>query len=321
MSTARRVDGALGPSALIALIETVGCERLGRRDLLCRAQSLRLGNLSRIDNSITLLIELGLFNEIDRMIAATPLARGTTNWSPIIRDAVLSRFCEMLGETHSVSAVQLSDDERGLRLDALQLPGRRLGYPLLLMQFGIAFRSDPLDRSWAVADDCAPHLHAVIRGLNQADGGSGTNLSWLAEAQARRLEAGRTAEFFALAYEKRRLEGHPYLSQVRLISEDDISAGFDLLSFEKLRSLRHDRMIEVKGHGADKSFHWSEGEIEAAKRLRDRYWLYLVDLREIGSANYHPEMIQDPWAYFVEQNPAGWIQEALSYQFTAPSNV
>ncbi len=321
MSAARRVDGALGPSALVALIEAVGARPLARRDLIGRAQSLRLGNLSRIDNSITLLTELGLLNEADRMIAATSVARGSTDWSSVIRGAVLNRFCEMLGQTQSVSAVQLSNDESGLRLDALQLPGRRLGYPLLLLQLGIASRLDSLDRSWAVADDCAPHLHAVIRGLNQSDGGGGADLAWLAEEQARKLEAGRVAEAFALAFERRRLEGHRYLSQVRLISEDDISAGFDLLSFEKLRSLRHDRMIEVKAHGAEKGFHWSEGEINAAIRLRDRYWLYLVDLEKVRVTGYEPEMIQNPWTYFVEQNPAGWARDPRSFYFTAPQSL
>lgn len=318
MNAARRADGALRPPQLAALLEAAHPVAVSPERLVRIGRAQRLGNLSRVVNSVTLLVELGVLVEIGEEVAAAPPPKGGPDWEGMIRRAVLERFCWMLEEAGFVSAIQPGDHPAGLRLDALQLPGRDLGYPPLLLQLGIASREDMFDRSWVVAEDCVPRFLALIMGLNQADGHKRLTLDELLALQSNQADAGRRAEAFALAHELRRLAGHRFLNQVRLISDDNVGAGFDLLSFDKLGSLRHDRMIEVKGYGSTKAFHWSEGELAKARELRDLYWLYLVDLSLLQVQGYEPEMIQDPWAYFIEQNPEGWSSEPQSYKFTAP---
>ena len=320
MNAVRRADGALGPSGLVALMEEAWPRRIPRERLARVAVARRFGNIARALNSVSLLVELGVLEESGDGIAVAPGSTPDAGWEAVIRSAVLGRFRQLLRDAAFISAIQPGEADGELRLDALQLPGRDHGYPILLLQFGIATRIDPLDRNWVVATDCVPPLLDLIAELNRSDDRRHLSLEGLLSIKARQAAAGRRAEAFALGFEKARLAGHRFLDQVRLISDDDVGAGYDLLSFDRLRSLRHDRMIEVKGFEAEKAFHWSEGEIRAARLLRDRYWLYLVDRGRMGAEAYEPEMIQDPYAYFIEQNPEGWGLEPQSYKFTAPTN-
>lgn len=103
---------------------------------------------------------------------------------------------------------------------------------------------------------------------------------------------------------------------MRSISDENAAAGFDILSFDGVRALSHDRFIEVKGYADEFSFFWSQEEIDAARRFRMRYWLYLVDRRRISSPDYHPELIQDPVGYFLDRDPVGWSVSAQGLRFT-----
>ncbi|MGI0048025.1 MAG: DUF3883 domain-containing protein [Nitrososphaera sp.] len=99
---------------------------------------------------------------------------------------------------------------------------------------------------------------------------------------------GEKAEELTIELEKRRLsmDGFEYLSlAVHRISKEDVFAGFDIISYDgKDSSLDHDRFIEVKGTtGKNPIFYWSKNEIETAKRLGSRYWIYIWT--EVGSSS------------------------------------
>jgi len=93
-------------------------------------------------------------------------------------------------------------------------------------------------------------------------------------------EVGERAEQLTLSYEKGRLNERNYQDMamsIQQISKIDVAAGYDIESFNgKGSTLTPDRMIEVKGtSGTTPYFYWSENEIETAKSLKEKYWVYL----------------------------------------------
>jgi hypothetical protein len=126
------------------------------------------------------------------------------------------------------------------------------------------------------------------------------------EELAKELETdkkiGEAAELIALEFEKRRLSEIGCEFEARLvqrISELDVGAGFDIISFDKQSTnLVPDRFIEVKGsRGNTVRFYWTRNEIEKAKVLRQRYWIYFIGgIEEYDKSHYNaPILIQDPF--------------------------
>lgn len=121
--------------------------------------------------------------------------------------------------------------------------------------------------------------------------------------------AGERAELFALEYERARV-GHPLCEQVRRISEIDVAAGYDIVSFDSNRSTVPDRFIEVKA-ASRAGFYWSKNEYEIAKLKGEAYYLYLVELSRVDEPDYSPEIIQNPAANIMGADR--WFVEAQSY--------
>lgn len=126
------------------------------------------------------------------------------------------------------------------------------------------------------------------------------------EELAKELETdekiGEAAELIALEFEKRRLSEIGCDFEARLvqrISKLDVGAGFDIISFDKQSTnLVPDRFIEVKGsRGNIVRFYWTRNEIEKAKVLRQRYWIYFIGgIEENDKSHYNaPILIQDPF--------------------------
>ena len=119
---------------------------------------------------------------------------------------------------------------------------------------------------------------------------------------------GDAGEAFALAFENKRLEA--LSKQAKKISDIDVAAGYDLLSFETGESLIYDRFIEVKAFNESPHFYWSENERSVAALLSDKYYLYLVDLSRINDPLYSPIIIQNPAASL---DASGWIIKPQFY--------
>lgn len=120
---------------------------------------------------------------------------------------------------------------------------------------------------------------------------------------------GEKAELFVLEYEKKRL-GLPLSEKVRRISEIDVTAGYDIVSFNSSQSQEPDRFIEVKAVSSA-GFHWSKNEYEIAKLHGEKYFLYLIDLSKAADAEYNPVIITNP-ALTVMDSP-DWLIEPESY--------
>ncbi|MBH51919.1 MAG: hypothetical protein CL785_02030 [Chloroflexi bacterium] len=131
---------------------------------------------------------------------------------------------------------------------------------------------------------------------------------------------GLSAEKQILKHEKNRLINHPELqTEIKHISQDNVSAGYDILSWETNDKDQKPipRYIEVKAVSYNNSkFYWSKNEITTARKNPDNYYLYL--LPHLGNKRFDIsklEIIPNPITNVFE-NSKYWNQEIESYQFT-----
>ncbi|NQV77205.1 MAG: DUF3883 domain-containing protein [Lutibacter sp.] len=125
---------------------------------------------------------------------------------------------------------------------------------------------------------------------------------------------GQEAERYVYLYEQKRLKNHALYNNIRIISDIDISSGFDLLSFNNNESKEHDRFIEVKSFKGIPSFFWSQNEINVALQLKDNYCLYLVNRSKMHDKDYHPIIINNPFKT-VFNNQKEWQRESKNWFF------
>lgn len=127
------------------------------------------------------------------------------------------------------------------------------------------------------------------------------------EDQSRR---GLEAEEFVLGLEKKRL---PELAQkIKRISDFDVAAGYDIVSYENNGSEQYDRFIEVKCYMGSPHFFWSENESDVARIKADKYILCLVDYLRMGEPGYQPEFIRNPYETIFDSDE--WLVNASSFR-------
>jgi hypothetical protein len=149
-----------------------------------------------------------------------------------------------------------------------------------------------------------PYVDAVAALLAE---GKGWTEEALEEFLRERQEVGDLAEELVLRFEQGRLRGAGCEVEahcVRRVSKLKVDAGYDIESFHAASmGLHYDRFIEVKGsRGADVRFIWSDNEMKAANRLRDRYWIYFqggIDAKK-GAARNRVLAFQDPMTTILQ---------------------
>ncbi len=125
------------------------------------------------------------------------------------------------------------------------------------------------------------------------------------------IQAGEAAEQYVLEYERKRIS-YPILSEkIKIISDIDISAGYDIISFNSMQSRNYDRFIEVKAISRSSSFYFSANEFDTAKLKGVLYYLYLVDLKQIYDRTYAPIIINNPVTAIFSSDD--WLIEPQSY--------
>lgn len=122
----------------------------------------------------------------------------------------------------------------------------------------------------------------------------------------RREELGFRAELAVVDYEKGRL-GPKFSSRVDHVSAKRPFASYDIKSVSLQEGKTIARYIEVKAGPADTyEFYWSASEVEAARLLRTKYFLYVLPVRVGGGFNLEKMLIlQDP-IVSVYQNAERW---------------
>lgn len=122
--------------------------------------------------------------------------------------------------------------------------------------------------------------------------------------------AGALAEEYVLKYETLRLK-KSLADRVQIISNIDVGAGYDIISFQDNSSVEFDCFIEVKASSGAKEFYWSKNEIEISKLLAKNYRIYIVDLNMINNPNYKPLIIENPFELITKSD--AWLIEPQSY--------
>jgi hypothetical protein len=182
-----------------------------------------------------------------------------------------------------------------------------------LSQLGLL---QPLKDGWEVASDYAATVSVFL------EEGAGWSEEKFREYLKEKEEIGKLGESLVKAYESKRLMDSGCSVEakcVRNISGLRVNAGYDIESFDAFSpNVAYDRFIEVKGARARQiRFFWSENEINVAKRLGQRYWIYFqggIDASK-KAAKDQPIMIQDPATLILgngqyKTTPQGLIVES-----------
>lgn len=135
----------------------------------------------------------------------------------------------------------------------------------------------------------------------------------LQELEHQRQE-GLAGELFVLQFEQNRLAEHPQKDKIKQISTIDVSAGFDIISFDDVSSTDLNRFIEVKTFKGNPHFHWSVNEIRVSKIRAERYYLYLVNFDKIREAGYKPTIIQNPSMFFIDNEDWNITPDSYLYE-------
>lgn len=136
-------------------------------------------------------------------------------------------------------------------------------------------------------------------------------LASLKEKLEKNSIAGAKAEEFVLKFEQQRITNRDLSGMIRIISDVDVGAGYDVLSFETNQSVQYDRYIEVKAIDHMGGFFWSANEYEIAKLKGIHYYLYLVDLAKTKLDGYSPIVISNPAIEIMKSNE--WFIEPKVY--------
>lgn len=125
----------------------------------------------------------------------------------------------------------------------------------------------------------------------------------------RREELGYAAELAVLAYEKERV-GHRWASKVEHVSSDTPFASYDIKSVTVCADTATPRFIEVKAvPGESRQFYWTASEVEVARLLRERYFLYLLPVIVGRGFDLGQLMtIANPWSS-IRENSNEWLIE------------
>lgn len=136
-------------------------------------------------------------------------------------------------------------------------------------------------------------------------------IEWLKKQLEANSQLGEKAELYAIQYEKKRIDKHSLVEKIRIISDIDVCAGYDIVSFNSNNSDDYDRFIEVKAVSKSQAFYWSINELNTAKLKGKQYYLYLVDLQKASDVNYAPVIINDPASvlFYSEE----WLVEPQSF--------
>lgn len=318
MNAARPSDGLLGAEYTINLLRHLAGSSKGLpiEQLLEDFSAISLASHSKTINTIAILEEL-------EIVASTNIRGVRTISSKFASEECYSKIRHKTAElfTNSISAdsretcIRSNIAGTAIELDSFLVPGTANGSVLWLLEFGIVNRARIGERYWRVAADFADAFVRCVLLKNRQSHPNGMAISTLKGKVERNEELGREAEEWVLEFEKRRLSQHLLVDHIRRVSDENVSAGYDLVSFSGPTILTFDRFIEVKSHSNELRFFWSRNEIKKARDLAEKYVLILVDRRKMADADYKPKEISDPYTALFQTENSGWNYQPNSYEF------
>jgi hypothetical protein len=265
-----------------------------------------LGVNPKFEPIIEFAVQLGLASSTRKGVALTQIGRDLLEENPEefyeLRPrqcALLMRKCYLDGTLRSemkrlVAKFESENDLKPIAWSALDSEplGDTEWLAEHLLQLGVLARKDEL---LVVAEEYRTTFMQFCD-----EGGDFTAEQHEQYLKEKRLLAD-IAESFVVKYEQNRLHnaGHTAESAcIKKISKTRVHAGYDINSFDgQSKGLAHDRFIEVKGSGqANLRFIWSPNEMEKAKELGNKYWIYFVGQIDKKYSLVHraPVLIQNP---------------------------
>lgn len=161
----------------------------------------------------------------------------------------------------------------------------------------------------------------AIQGINYIETSKKKRFSLkaLKSRQNQQEIAGFRAEKFVLEYELKLRKNHPTCNKIKIISEMDAGAGYDIKSYKDDKSIILDKFIEVKSYSSKKLdskpyFFWSLNEAEVASQEKNNYFLYIVDSDNIENNHYEPIIIKNPFDEIF--NSSKWSKAPQNWLFT-----
>ena len=290
----------------LSLAATTG-GRLTSTQLCKDLASVRTTPLETIENSVALMIELGLLELDGELIRTYTEALDSEE----LKTVIARRLVDWLGAEGTLSqladALQYNPVDGTIAISPIRLPWSCKNLNTLLLEAGVFARDHISSMYWSVPSTFAGEFLEAAKVRNeQRYLKGGRSLEQLKDSLDSQEERGEQAEEWVLSYEIARLAGHPLMDQVRRVSEEAVGAGYDITSFSSKGVLEHDQFIEVKSYAGDERFYWSATQIEVAKDLGEKYHLYLVDMKKITRNDYCPGIISGPYTYFIESDQEDW---------------
>ncbi|MCF8020946.1 MAG: DUF3883 domain-containing protein [Vallitaleaceae bacterium] len=180
-----------------------------------------------------------------------------------------------------------------------------------LINFKILYKDDILINSYNVNSQYVKMFIDGIIPLLESNNRRKISLEKMKKNNKDNEEAGRKAETFVLKFEQERLKGHKRFTFVKQISDDDVSAGYDIQSFNDNKSLLLDRFIEVKSYSGFPSFYLTRNEFDQLCKLGENYFIYLVDRDKMSNINYEPLIVKNPYREIIENEK--WVKRVEKY--------
>lgn len=281
-----------------------GKERVGYNELVNRC-ALEKNVSIRCDGAVAFLQYLGYVERDAVYVITTEKFRNL----PDNRDAIINTFIKDCIETLAEEGI-FDSDATSFDPEKGHLSIKRSAFPLAyaairnFMTVAGALEKET-NGEICVSEDYETDFSSQLRIRKDK-----FTLEQLRQKQEEQNKRGLEAEIFVLKLERERLPQKAY--KIKRISDFDVSAGYDIVSFSDSDSAVYDRFIEVKCYLGSPHFYWSENEVDVAKRKGERYILCLVDYTRITEKGYEPEYISNP--YEVIFNEDKWLVNTASYK-------
>ncbi len=230
----------------------------------------------------------------------------------LLKDNLLSSFLNQ-------SNVSYDDKEKLIVInnDLIDLKFSQFRNILINLNF---FIPDKLIKNqFVINDDYKKLCLRVIIPLMESNSHRKLTLEELEKKQDIQEQIGKDAEEYVLGYEKNRLKGHINVDNIRIISTDNVNAGYDIQSYQDMHSIIINRFIEVKSFSDNASFYWSKNEIDISKIKAYQYHLYLVNRDKMTKKGYKPIVIRNPYIN-VLLNEEEWDKRVEKYYFQLKAN-
>ena len=289
-------DCLLEPLEMFDLYRKIGTILKNERDIVnerIQGKSLR--------NTLALLSEIKIVQRTEEEYTKLVVCSSFDSFFDVLMTRISDSYRDVVSEI--VNCTKHYDDAKNqFYIYVNDIPLKYMGLVMLMEQHKIFVRSRT--KEYFVGIDRFQDI--IHRERPQV------NIEELQKRLQRNADNGKLAEEFAMRFEAKRLLSIGIEKPPQRISDIDVAAGYDIISYENGSSDTYDRFIEVKAVSHDCGFFWSENELGVAKNKGAKYFLYLIDLGSVNDPSYIPIMVSDP-ANSIMASP-DWLVEPQSYR-------